>query len=124
MADRRHAAKPSHSIQLFMNTDNTFAALIQPGEANNFFDIQGLGNFDPSAASSYNRTNALWLSEFCRLIYRQEKDEIPTRADNFLRRDQILSPKGWRELRSDFFNTGDSQAAVFTNENLNCAVLV
>ena len=105
----------------FMEQDNSFQALTHPGEASNFFDIANLTEFDPRSKTSYNRTNALWLAEFCRLIYRQEKDEIK-RSDGFLTRNHFLAAKGWRE--DTFFNHDGTQAGLFVNQQLNCGALV
>src|SRR5438046_10474341 len=49
---------------------------------------------------------------------------MPSRSASFATRDQILSPKGWRELDGDFFNIGDTQVALFSNEHLKCSALV
>ena len=104
-----------------MEQDNSFEALMNPGEAGNFFDIANLTQFDPRSKTSYCRTNALWLAEFCRLIYRQETDEIE-RPAGFVTRNQFLSAKGWRE--ETFFNRGGTQAGLFVNDQLNCGALV
>ena len=104
--------------------NKSFEALMNPGEANDFFDIANLPEFAPSATTSYSRTNALWLVEFCRLIYRRERDEMATRPADFRTRDQFLSPKGWRQESTDFFNASGTQAALFVNAKLQCAALV
>jgi len=104
-----------------MEPDNSFGALTHPGEASNFFDIANLAEFDPRSKTSYNRTNALWLAEFCRLIYRQEKDEID-RPTGFLTRNHFLAAKGWRE--DTFFNHDGTQAGLFVNGHLHCGALV
>jgi len=80
-----------------MDEDNSFDALMNPGEANNFFDIADLPELDPSATTAYSRTNSLWLIEFSRLIYRQE---------------------------ITFFNEDDTQAGLFVNNKVQCAALV
>src|SRR2546425_13236416 len=100
-----------------MEQDNSFEALMNPGEAGNFFDIAKLTRFDPRSKTSYCRTNALWLAEFCRLIYRQDMDEID-RPAGFVTRNEFLSAKGWRE--ETFFNRGGTQAGLFVNDQLNC----
>lgn len=104
-----------------MNEDNTFGALMNPGEATNFFEVAGLPEFDPGAKTTYSRTNALWLAEFSRLIYRQESDEIPQPA-GFITRSQFLAAKGWRQ--DAFFNQGGTQAGVFVNDRVPCGALV
>jgi triacylglycerol lipase len=107
-----------------MNEDKSFKALMNPGDADNFFDIANLAAFEPQATHGYSRTNALWLAEFCRLIYRRERDEIPTRLPDFRTRDEFLSPRGWRQEPSAFFNRCGTQAAFFVHEKIECAVLV
>jgi hypothetical protein len=104
-----------------MDEDNSFDALMNPGEASNFFDIADLPEIDPTATAVYSRTNSLWLIEFSRLIYRQEKDEKP-RPPNFITRNQFLGPKGWQEIA--FFNEDDTQAGLLINGKLQCAALV
>lgn len=104
-----------------MDEDNSFDALMNPGEADNFFHISDLPELDPSQTTTYCRTNSLWLIEFCRLIYRQENDEKP-RPPNFQTRNQFLDPKGWQEI--GFFNEDDTQAGLLVNGKLQCAALV
>jgi len=95
--------------------------LMNPGEADNFFDIADLPQLDPSATIAYSRANSLWFIEFSRLIYRQEKDEKP-RPPNFQTRKQFLEPRGWQEIT--FFNNEDTQAGLLVNGKLRCAALV
>src|SRR2546427_6478239 len=104
-----------------MEQDNSFEALMNPGEASNFFDIANLTEFDPRSTTSYSRTNALWLVEVCRLIYRKENDEMK-RATGFVTRNQFLAAKGWRE--DTFFNQAGTQAGLFVNDQLKCGALV
>ncbi len=107
-----------------VNEDRGIAALMNPGEAENFFAIDGLLPFDPAAAGGFNRNSALWLAEFSRVIYRQERDEVANRPAGFRTRAQILAEHGWREgavLRS---GQGVPQAAVFERTNPDGAVLV
>ena len=103
-----------------MQPDNSFEALVNPGEASNFFDIVNLAEFNPASNGAYDRTNALWLAEFCRLIYRQEGDEVP-RPATFVTRAAFLRLKGWREAA--FFNQGGTQAAILVKDQV-CASLV
>ena len=94
---------------------------MNPGEATNFFRIPDLPEFDKGTTTKYNRTNALWLIEFSRLIYRQENDEKP-RPPNFPSRESFLAPKGLQEFA--FLNTDKTQVALFRNDKLKCAALV
>jgi hypothetical protein len=107
-----------------MKENRSREALMDPGEAEDFFDIADLREFEPSATTGYSRTNALWLAEFSRLIYRREMDEAKPRPPGFRTRDQFLQPHGWRQEPNDFFNIGDTQAALFLNAKLQCAALV
>ncbi len=107
-----------------MNEANSLSALINPGDAENFFEIDGLPDFQPGATAIYSRTNALWLAEFCRLIYRRESDELPNRPPGFHTRNHFLAARGWREEPGDFFNKKDSQAGLFLNKTLGCGALV
>lgn len=68
----------------------TWQDLLNPGGATDFFSRREFPPFDPEAAPAYSRTNALWLAELSRLIYRQDVEEVisapqPTRA-SFLER--------------------------------------
>lgn len=107
-----------------MKEDNGLAALMNPGEAEDFFEINSLPAFDPLAIGSFNRTNALWLAEFSRLIYRQERDEIASRPPVFRTRDQILQPHGWREVAGIATLVNGPQVALLANVRLGCSALV
>lgn len=107
-----------------MKENNSLEALINPGDAEDYFDIANLPEFDPHITTEYGRRNALWLAEFCRLIYRQETDEKKPRPTGFRTRDAILNPHGWHQEPEDFFNLGSTQAALFTRTKPDCGVLV
>src|SRR5262245_22176567 len=104
-----------------MQENPSFEALMKPGKAENFFDIVNLPPFDPAARTKYSRTNALWLMEFSRLIYRREIDEIDP-PDGLRKRKDFLEAKDWREAA--FINQGDTQVGLFTNDTLSCNVLI
>jgi hypothetical protein len=110
-----------------MNEDNSFDALMNPGEAENFFEIADLPEIDPTTSIAYSRTNSLWLMEFSRLIYRQEKDEKP-RSPSFTTRDQLLGLRGWREIaffnKKDSSKDADTQVGIFSDSKGRCAALV
>jgi hypothetical protein len=62
----------------------TWSDLLHPGEATDFFARRTFPPFDPAAAG-YSATNALWLAELCRLVYRHDVEETnpppqPTRS--------------------------------------------
>jgi len=98
-----------------MQEDNSFEALINPGEASNFFHFEEAPVFNPVAAKSYSRDNGLWLMECCRLVYRKDRppDEQPKQPS----RQEIFDHFGLKETR--FFdghvqerNIKDAQAAL------------
>lgn len=97
---------------------------MNPGETENFFAIDGLQPFDPIKAAGFNRNNALWLAEFCRLIYRQERDERADRPAAFRTRRQILEAHGWHEEAVVRTGDGVPQAALVTQADPAGAVLV
>ncbi len=115
---------PTFSHSPAVNEDHGLAALMNPGEAENFFALEGLTPFDPSSAAGFNRHSAMWLAEFCRLIYRQERDELPHRPASFRTRAQILAEHGWREEAVLRNRQGVPQAAVFERTNPDGAVIV
>ncbi|HXJ60038.1 MAG TPA: lipase family protein [Verrucomicrobiae bacterium] len=106
-----------------MKESTSFEALMDPGEADDFFDVADLPAFDPRATNGFDRTNALWLAEFSRLIYRRDSDEFK-RPAGFRTRDEFLGPHGWRQERADFINLDGTRAALFVNLALPCGVLV
>jgi len=90
-----------------MNFDNSWNAVLKPGEATVFFDVLSNTKFEADA-TSYSKINAWWLAELCRLIYRQGSDEArgakpPTRR-------QILDNVKLEEI--EFFNEGDTEAGL------------
>lgn len=67
-----------------MRAFTTWKDLLQPGLASDFFSTNPLPRFDPSA-NGYDRQNAWWLAELCRLVYRHDTEEdarapLPTRS--------------------------------------------
>lgn len=114
--------------------------LMQPGQADDFFDLDELPPFSP-VTDKFDIGVALWTSEFCRLIYRQEADEGDAHAQ-LRQRSKILIErgKGWREV--EFFNglkrdesrkrrlwrpalpVEDTQAAILHHEEKKCTVVV
>jgi hypothetical protein len=98
-----------------MRNDQSVEALFNPGSAEDFFhDVSGLPPFDARATAAHSSSNAIWLAEFCRLTYR---DERPGRAS----RESFIKRHGWEERR--FFNRGGTQAGFFVNQQLGAAVL-
>src|SRR5688572_23956141 len=52
----------------------TWADLLQPGSATDFFSRRAFPPFEPNA-TAYSRANALWLAELSRLVYRHDVEE-------------------------------------------------
>ena len=50
-----------------MNFDNSWNAVLKPGEATVFFDVLSGTKFEADA-TSYSKINAWWLAELCRLF--------------------------------------------------------
>ncbi|MFY9556305.1 MAG: lipase family protein [Blastocatellia bacterium] len=90
-----------------MNFDNSWDALLKPGDATVYFDVLSHTRFE-TEATSYSKINAWWLGELCRLIYRQGADEKPEAAHPT--REEVLEPVGLHEV--EFFNEKDSEAAL------------
>ncbi|GBC61761.1 hypothetical protein DENIS_2723 [Desulfonema ishimotonii] len=98
-----------------MNFDNSWNALIRPGDATAYFcaeDFRGSRPppFQPESAR-YSPANAWWLSEICRLIYRRGEDEAGAGAAP-VGRDEILRQSGLKEYC--FLNRQGIQCAVVT----------
>jgi triacylglycerol lipase len=90
-----------------MNFDNSWDAVLKPGKATVYFDVLDQTRFEADA-TSYSKINAWWLAELCRLIYRQEADEVkdakpPTRQ-------QVLDKVQLEQV--EFFNEGGTEAAL------------
>lgn len=81
-----------------MRTITTWSDLLRPGDAPSFFDRSPLPPFDPNA-NSYSVTNAWWMAELCRLIYRHDVEE-----------DKRLTP-----LRSTFLSKAGLRQRIFFN---------
>src|SRR5262249_61448216 len=71
-----------------MDFDNSWKALLKPGETTLYFDIHGQTKFQVDKPD-FSLINAWWLSEFSRLIYRLGPQEAssfpagPTRQEIF-----------------------------------------
>jgi predicted lipase len=110
-----------------MDFDNSWNALLKPGEATVYFDGLNQEAFQVDA-TDYSKINAWWLAEFSRLVYRQEADEIKE-AFTGPTRQEILNQVGFEEV--EFFNKaakgkGDTQCAILKRVTANApfAVLV
>jgi hypothetical protein len=90
-----------------MNFDNSWDAVLKPGDATVYFDVLSAKKFEADSPS-YSKINAWWLAELCRLIYREETDE--TKEATALTRQQVLDKVQLKEV--EFFNEGNTEAAL------------
>jgi triacylglycerol lipase len=90
-----------------MNFDNSWDAVLKPGDATVYFDVLSDTKFEADSPS-YSKINAWWLAELCRLIYRQGTDEVEGAAGPS--RKEVLARVNLDEV--DFFNEGDTEAAL------------
>lgn len=90
-----------------MNFDNSWDAVLKPGEATVYFDALSETNFEADSPS-YSKINAWWLAELCRLIYRQGPGEVEGVAGPA--RKEVLAGVKLDEV--DFFNEDDTEAAL------------
>ena len=86
--------------------DNTWEALLRPGAATTFFaDALRPPDFTDDR---FRLDDAWWCAELCRLIYRQEQDEVGATVSPT--RDDLLASVGLREVT--FFSEAGTQAAI------------
>lgn len=99
--------------------DNSWQALLQPGKTTRYFNI----TYPPIEleAPGFSVTNALWLAELSRLIYRRDSEETakPVQAP---RRTELLFTVALTETQ--FFSQGATQCALLETSKPECAVLV
>lgn len=106
--------QPAASARPVLEFDTSWASLTRPGDAGDFFYRGPLREFRPPpldpGTGAFSLVTAWWLSEMCRLVYRQGPDElgplapVPGRAD-------FLAEVGFHE--PEFVNGGSAQCAVF-----------
>ncbi|MDZ7599636.1 MAG: lipase family protein [Desulfobacterales bacterium] len=92
-----------------MAFNHTWQALLRPGASSDFFASAKPGRFDPAAAG-FSPTNAWWLSELSRLIYRKGRAEPTDFNPPSSAREAFLQKVGLRE--NCFFYTRHAQAAL------------
>lgn len=95
--------------------------LFNPGAVEEYFRFAPAVAFEPGQTTVFSRSNALWLAEFARLIYRRGADELALPA-GWRTRDAILTEHGWRETHC--LAQGSTRAAVFANDALRTACVV
>ena len=93
--------------------------LLYPGEAADFFVASPLPQFDPSDAA-FNWSNAWWLAELSRLVYRQDTEEVATPIEP--RRSAILERAGLQQRA--FFHDAVQGTQAFIVESPAFAALV
>ncbi len=92
-----------------MDFDNSWNALLRPGDATEFFDVHHQTHLQVGA-SSYSRINAWWLAEISRLVYKKQDDEAGKAA--------------LRETRNNYLNEFNLQEVEFNEEaNTQCAIV-
>lgn len=78
-----------------MRAVTTWTDLLRPGDGTDFFSRRPFPPFEPHAAG-FSRTNALWLAELSRLIYRRDvEEENPPKQPT---RSGLLATAGLRQV--------------------------
>ncbi|MFH0997945.1 MAG: lipase family protein [Pseudomonadota bacterium] len=95
-----------------MLPDTSWNALLRPWISNRYFDLSDLRLFDPGAPD-FSLTNAWWLCELSRLIYRQDPDEAGSDAPPPTR-SEILHGVGLKEMQA--FCHGTNYCALVTTD--------
>ncbi|MFH1985121.1 MAG: lipase family protein [Pseudomonadota bacterium] len=95
--------------------DLSWKAVLNPGGANDFFE-QGMPGAIDVRTNRFSPTNAWWLSELSRLVYRRGEEEGGVMPNGPGRRD-FLARVGLEERA--FFNAGGVQAAFITRTRDN-----
>lgn len=90
-----------------MQSGTSWQDLLHPGDATDFFLRRTFQPFAPDA-NGYNRSNALWLAELSRLVYRHdtEKDHPPPQPA----RTSFLVNAGFRQRQFFLAQGTDTQA--------------
>ena len=92
--------------------DNSWNALLRPGDASNFFLDRYLRPFQPEA-TAYSPVNAWWMAEICRVLYRRGPDEIG-RLANPVTRVHILKKAKLKEVR--FIDKGTAHCSLILSK--------
>ena len=91
-----------------MDFDNSWKALLKPGETTLYFDVYGRTKLQVDRPE-FSPINAWWLAEFSRLIYRLGPQEAPSFPAGPSRQ-EILNGVGLEELK--FIRSDKAQCAV------------
>jgi hypothetical protein len=95
-----------------MPSVTTWDDLLRPGDAASFFDRVPLPEFDASSLS-YSSSNAWWLAELSRIIYRHDVEEEPDPPKP--RRSTFLARAGLHQLA--FFESREAGTQAFLVES-------
>jgi triacylglycerol lipase len=98
----------------------TWAELLHPGDADDFFDLPVFPPFDASL-TSYSADNAWWMAELSRLVYRHD---VPEKAPLTPSRAFFLAKAGLRELNFFANDKIGAQAILVASEQPGFAALV
>jgi len=98
----------------------TWADLLHPGDANDFFERPVKPRFDPSL-TGYDRDNAWWMAELSRLVYRHDVPETKPLTPS---RRSFLEKAGLREVRFFTDEKSGAQAILVVRESPSFAALV
>jgi hypothetical protein len=96
-----------------MDFDNSWKALLKPGEATLYFDVHGRTQFQVEPPA-FSLINAWWLGEFSRLIYRLGPRETPSFPAGPTRQ-EILNGVGMQEVK--FIGSEKAQCAVIKSQD-------
>jgi hypothetical protein len=112
-----------------MDLDYSFDALTRAGLAKEYFSLEKPQLADAGLELELNQfsiTNAWWLAELCRLVYRQEADELGEDFDGMTRQ-AVLNQVGIKEvavLKSDQSSTFAVLVSATDRNNTPCSVLI
>lgn len=95
-----------------LKLDRSWDALLQPGVAASYFDGLAQIPFDV-ATDRFHPVNAWWMAEISRLIYRNDRDELPNTKGKS--RAEFLAQVGLREL-SPLINLDSTQCTVIRSD--------
>lgn len=91
-----------------MDFDNSWQALLKPGEATRYFDNHRQTKFQV-ASPDFSHINAWWLAELSRLIYKLGADETPSPPAGPAR-NEVLNGVGLQEVK--FIRSETAQCAL------------
>ncbi len=108
-----------------MKLDRSFNALMRSGLAQEYFKLDQKPMLEVGR-SEFSLNNAACLVELCRLVYRQEADELGEDFDGITRQ-SVLDQVGMKEVavsKNDQVSTFASLISATANDGSPCSVLV